>query len=149
VHAPDPELALLNARDVFVRRPECSALWVVPAEAIYSRTAEEIQSQGIRPEAGEATGEKTFHIFCKRRSAGKQTLIGSIRAGTPLQALQAALAVYAPNQPAFCWWVIPEDSFTRSEPDEIDSLFAPARDKGFRLSTDFHTHSAMRAIKKP
>jgi 1,2-phenylacetyl-CoA epoxidase PaaB subunit len=29
VHAPDSGLALLNA-EVFVRRPECSGLWVIP-----------------------------------------------------------------------------------------------------------------------
>jgi ring-1,2-phenylacetyl-CoA epoxidase subunit PaaB len=34
VHAPDAELALQNARDVFARRPSCHSLWVVPAEVI-------------------------------------------------------------------------------------------------------------------
>ncbi len=42
VHAPDAELALVNARDVFARRPSCVALWVVPDDAILRRTAEEL-----------------------------------------------------------------------------------------------------------
>jgi ring-1,2-phenylacetyl-CoA epoxidase subunit PaaB len=42
VHAPDPEIALQNARDVFVRRPDSHSLWVAPADQILSRTAEEV-----------------------------------------------------------------------------------------------------------
>lgn len=34
VHAPDAELALQNARDVYARRGEAVNLWVVPSAAI-------------------------------------------------------------------------------------------------------------------
>lgn len=34
VHAPDKEMALQNARDVYTRRNEGTSIWVVPAEAI-------------------------------------------------------------------------------------------------------------------
>jgi len=34
VHAPDAEMALQNARDVYTRRGEAVSLWVVPATAI-------------------------------------------------------------------------------------------------------------------
>jgi len=34
VHAPDAELALQNARDVYGRRGEVVSLWVVPSAAI-------------------------------------------------------------------------------------------------------------------
>jgi ring-1,2-phenylacetyl-CoA epoxidase subunit PaaB len=34
VHAPDAELALQNARDVYARRGEAISLWVVPSAAI-------------------------------------------------------------------------------------------------------------------
>jgi len=34
VHAPDAEMALQNARDVYTRRGEAVSLWVVPAAAI-------------------------------------------------------------------------------------------------------------------
>ncbi len=50
VHAPDPELALLNARDVFARRPDCVSMWIVPAEAIHVLTAENLRDRvTIRP----------------------------------------------------------------------------------------------------
>lgn len=34
VHAPDAEIALQNARDVYTRRGEAVSLWVVPSGAI-------------------------------------------------------------------------------------------------------------------
>lgn len=34
LHAPDAELALRNARDLYTRRGEGVSLWVVPADAI-------------------------------------------------------------------------------------------------------------------
>jgi len=34
LHAPDAELAINNARDVYTRRSEGVSLWVVPADAI-------------------------------------------------------------------------------------------------------------------
>ncbi|MGH9467821.1 MAG: 1,2-phenylacetyl-CoA epoxidase subunit PaaB [Terriglobales bacterium] len=34
LHAPDAEMALNNARDVYTRRNEGVSIWVVPSEAI-------------------------------------------------------------------------------------------------------------------
>ena len=34
VHAPDAELALQNARDVYTRRGNAVSIWVVPSESI-------------------------------------------------------------------------------------------------------------------
>jgi ring-1,2-phenylacetyl-CoA epoxidase subunit PaaB len=34
LHAPDPEMALQNARDVYARRGAIANIWVVPATAI-------------------------------------------------------------------------------------------------------------------
>lgn len=34
VHAPDPEMALINARDAYTRRGEGVSIWVVPSAAI-------------------------------------------------------------------------------------------------------------------
>ncbi|MGP8217378.1 MAG: 1,2-phenylacetyl-CoA epoxidase subunit PaaB [Bacteroidia bacterium] len=42
VHAADKELALLNARDVYTRRNEGTAIWVVPADCIVASTPEEV-----------------------------------------------------------------------------------------------------------
>jgi ring-1,2-phenylacetyl-CoA epoxidase subunit PaaB len=41
VHAPDAELALRNARDVYTRRQEGVSLWVVPSTALTASTPDE------------------------------------------------------------------------------------------------------------
>ena len=41
LHAPDAEMALRNARDVYTRRQEGVSLWVVPADAITASSPDE------------------------------------------------------------------------------------------------------------
>jgi ring-1,2-phenylacetyl-CoA epoxidase subunit PaaB len=150
VHAPDAELALLNARDVFARRPEAVSMWVIPAEAIFSRTDEELRTHGL--ELPEPAGERQpYCVFCKAKAAGTQTLLGSVEAASPQEALATGLAVFgeqfSPLRPPFAWWVAPQRAVTASDPADLDSFYAPALDKPFRLSTDFKTHTAMRQLK--
>jgi ring-1,2-phenylacetyl-CoA epoxidase subunit PaaB len=42
VHAYDKEMALQNARDVYTRRNEGQALWVVPSDCIVASSPEDI-----------------------------------------------------------------------------------------------------------
>lgn len=42
VHAHDPELALQNARDLYGRRNEGTALWVVPSKYIVASSPEDV-----------------------------------------------------------------------------------------------------------
>ncbi|MGL4596347.1 MAG: 1,2-phenylacetyl-CoA epoxidase subunit PaaB [Bacteroidia bacterium] len=42
VHAPDKEMALQNARDLYTRRSEGTSIWVVPATAITASSPEDI-----------------------------------------------------------------------------------------------------------
>lgn len=150
VHAPDAEMALFNARDVFVRRPECTHLWVCPAQAIYSKTREELENwlsgDEDASEEGEAEAEE-YHVFCKAKSGGTQTQVGTVTASTPEQAMRMAVETYMEELPPFVWWVFPARAVTQSDPADVESDFAPAAEKTFRLSTDFRTHSTMRKIK--
>ena len=41
VHAPDKEMALQNARDLYTRRNEGSCIWVIKAEDIVSSESED------------------------------------------------------------------------------------------------------------
>lgn len=148
VHAPDQEMALLNARDVFVRRPECANLWVVPVWGIFSRTAQELQRQDL-----DSIGDKppkslpeTYYVFSKAKSAGTQTLVGTLEAVSPEQAMRKAVEEFSGMQPPYAWWVFPARLVLQNDPGDADSMFTPALDKTFRMATDFHTHTAMRQI---
>ncbi len=147
VHAPDAELALMNARDVFARRPEACSMWVVPAGKIFSRTAQELDLLGLPalPEVPEEPG--TFEVFCKEKPAGTQAWLAQVNATSPQEALRLALQQHPTIRP-FTWWVVPSRAVVASDPAEIDSLFSPAREKRFRMSTDFKTHSAMQKLRE-
>jgi ring-1,2-phenylacetyl-CoA epoxidase subunit PaaB len=138
VHAPDAELALLNARDVFVRRPSAISVWVVPAAAIFAITAEEMELNPDwhdEPVAADAP-QQTYHIFTKqsqRRSMTYVEHVGEVVAATAVQAIQQAMSNsnFTPGD-VFVWWAVPETAVTRSEDNDIASMFAPAQDKTYR-----------------
>jgi ring-1,2-phenylacetyl-CoA epoxidase subunit PaaB len=54
LHAPDPEMALRNARDVYTRRGEGVSIWVVPASAITASSPDE------KDPFFEPAGDKTY-----------------------------------------------------------------------------------------
>lgn len=157
VHASDAEMALYNARDVFVRRPECASLWVVPVTEIYSRTAQELAREtsghpgnpAEELEKGDHSGgTQAYCVFSKSKPAGTQTLAGEVQAASPAEALYRGIARLGGEKAAFAWWVFPAHQITRSQPQDVESMFSPALDKPFRLSTDFHTLTAMREIRE-
>ncbi|RMF49530.1 MAG: phenylacetic acid degradation protein, partial [Anaerolineae bacterium] len=79
VHAPDAEMALLLGRDVYTRRPQNVSLWVVPAEAVFARTAEQLHAWQP-PEAAPDAPQRLFHVFCKVKPADVLTWQAEIRA---------------------------------------------------------------------
>ena len=54
LHAPDAEMALRNARDVYTRRGESVSLWVVPSSAIIA------SDPGDKDSMFEPTGSKIY-----------------------------------------------------------------------------------------
>lgn len=147
VHAPDPELALQNARDVFVRRPDCLSLWVAPAEQMLHRTGEQL-AEWTAPVDMQPDGGQIFHIFCKLTSAGMAEKVGEVRADTAEQALSQALKKFTFKSPPFTWIVIPEQAVTRSTEEDIGPMFSAAQSKPFRQSSYYHVISEMRAARK-
>ena len=60
LHAPDAEMALRNARDVYTRRQEGVSIWVVPAAAIAASSPEE-KDAFFDPAADKAYRHPTFY----------------------------------------------------------------------------------------
>jgi phenylacetate-CoA oxygenase PaaH subunit len=154
VHAPDSEMALQNGRDVFARRPEVFSMWAVPARLVYSRTREELAQHGLGEEAFKSETPESYHVCWKAKAASTQTLLGQVEASSPIEALERGLRAFLepnipPEQQPFAWWVFPAGAVIESQVEDVEAFFAPARDKSFRLATDFRTHTAMRGLKKP
>lgn len=148
VHAPDAELALLNARDVFARRPACVGLWVIPAEAIYARTAEELAGEpAVEPEV---EGESIqYAVFSKRSQRQTMTHVdydGQIAARSPEEALRLAVETYT-DPLGIVWWVCPAHLIGRSEAGDVAGYEA-ATSKLFRMPNQYRTVFTMQKIKR-
>jgi ring-1,2-phenylacetyl-CoA epoxidase subunit PaaB len=149
VHAPDPEMALQNARDVFVRRPEAHSLWVVPAEQVFSQTAEELAASGVRGAAHSDGPLQRYLIFQKQTQRQAETFVtyaGEVEASSSAAALRLALDRFA-SPAVYVWWVVPEQAVIRSDPADAEPFFAPARDKPFRLPRHYQVQAQMRDVK--
>ena len=141
VHAADPEHALLNARNVFVRRPKAVSLWVVRADEIFSMTAEELaENAGWAEEEAQDEGpSQAYAIFQKashRHSMTFMDYVGEVEASTTRQALVQAIATFT-DPPALAWWVVPLAAIVRSEPEVVESWFAPAADKTYKQQSAY------------
>lgn len=148
VHAPDGEMALQNARDVFVRRPECAGLWVVPADMINDGSKQPGTRVEGEPQDGSQDREP-FFVFVKSDRAGTHVYRGIVEATGPHQALSAARAsLENADHPGMVWWVFPVRAVVQSGRDEAESMFGPARGKTYRQPAFYRTDSMMRVIKE-
>jgi phenylacetate-CoA oxygenase PaaH subunit len=147
VHAPEPELALQNARDVFVRRPDCVSLWVAPAGEIHSLTAEAIAQSGLPVVPGGEAQPAPYEVFVKRSQAGSHEHVGTVSAASGPAALVEAVRSFR-IEPALVWWVVPQAVIVRTQPGEVDSLFAPALTKPYRDQAFYHITTLMRRVRE-
>lgn len=149
VHAPDAEMAMENARDVFVRRPNCLSLWVLPGRAVFSKTVQELESDWWRGQAENTSTEETYLVFQKQGQTARETFVvhvGEVTACSPEQALAIALETFKHNN-VFVWWVVPERVVRRSSPGEEASMFEPALAKTYRNHLSYPVEPIMRELK--
>jgi ring-1,2-phenylacetyl-CoA epoxidase subunit PaaB len=154
VHAPDVEMALLNARDVFARRPSTVSLWIVPAAEVYARTAEELSENPDwqRASIDEGAPLETYFVFRKQSQRRAMTYVvyaGTVQADRPASALVEAVKEFDdPESVTFVWWLCPEGAILRSDDEDADSMFAPAQDKHYRLPREYHVVTQMMEVKR-
>ncbi|MFK7801881.1 MAG: phenylacetic acid degradation protein [Anaerolineae bacterium] len=150
VHAVDPEHALLNAKNVFVRRPAAVSLWVTPAAAIYAKTAEELANEPLYAERIAPESSQPFAIFRKashRRSITFMDYVGEVSAGTPQLALQQAIDQFS-DKPGLAWWVIPMSAITSTASDMAEAWFDPAKTKTYKQQSQYGFVSKLREGRK-
>ena len=153
VHAPDAEMALMHARDVYGRRPNAVSMWVVPESEIYATSHEpeamshegrtknqEPRTKSKEPEAhgskltahgSSPTSYAVFRKTSQRRSMTYVAYAGTVEANTPKDAVTAAMHKF-PSPATFVWWVCPEAAISKTEAEAAPSWFEPAKDKVYR-----------------
>jgi ring-1,2-phenylacetyl-CoA epoxidase subunit PaaB len=148
VHAPDSEMALMNARDVFVRRPPCISLWVAPAGSVYARTRQELETRAGEDDEEQVSGAgqpEEYFVFQKLKPKESCVFVGTVQAGSPEYAMAQACQAYA-TPAALWWWVIPARVIAKTEIQDQEVLFEPATRKAFRHQSSFNTLTLMRQI---
>lgn len=147
VHAPDAEMALLNGRDVFGRRPRAVSMWVVPADEIYSKTAEELTKENWRERGEVAEGEAvTYYVCAKTSHQGQCAHVGEVAARSGEEAMARAVTTFDEIN-ALMWWVFPASAVRRSREEEASSMFEPALEKTYRKQSEYPTVTMMRQIR--
>lgn len=151
VHAPDAEIALQNARDVFVRRPRCHNLWVVSAQDILARTRQEIEAGKLEPVHEETAIAFETYLVCQKRNQRNAMefveQVGEVQAGSPEQALARAVEQFG-RESGWVWWVFPEQAIVRSVEDDIPSMFAPAETKTYKQPQEYRTVTMMKEVRR-
>ncbi|MDX1615847.1 MAG: hypothetical protein R3300_16150 [Candidatus Promineifilaceae bacterium] len=148
VHAPDAEMALQNARDVFVRRPRCHGLWVVPAESIVTSGLQATPVEG--PGRRDGAGAEEYCVFGKtsqRRSMSYVSELGRVTAANPRMALAEGQQKFA-DETVYAWWVFPVTAVVSSRTEDVESMFAPAEDKDYRMPQQYRVFSEMMALRQ-
>lgn len=149
VHAPDAEMAVLNARDVFVRRPECISLWVADARDVVARTAEHLGAMSAsesQPGTSTPADAIEFAVFGKLDQKGTLVHLGSVQSRGASEAMAAAARRFGQKRP-LALWVIDDARVTRSRVEDAEPLFEPARRKPFRDQAFYHIQTVMRRLK--
>lgn len=148
VHAPDAAVALMNARDVFARRPSCYSLWVVEDGAIVRRTAAQLAAEPPTNTAAELP--RIPYAVCgkqsERQSMTYVDYLGLVEARTAAEALRLAVATFD-HAEITIWWVFRESAITRSEEDDAAG-FAAATSKLFRMPNQYRTVFTMQQIRR-
>jgi ring-1,2-phenylacetyl-CoA epoxidase subunit PaaB len=129
VHAPDAEMALLNARDVFARRPRCHSMWVVPESAISAWTYQELV-EGVRDEGESAAAFPQSYAIFRKELNTRNTLehviyTGEVQATGSPDALEKARQLFNDGMVVAVWWVVPVQAITCSDPNEVPHPHCP------------------------
>lgn len=142
VHASDGEMGLLNARDVFVRRPDCVSLWVAPAAAVAEVTVDGLSALELPATSGQG---QDYEVFTKSASKGQHAHVGRVVAGSSAEALRKASETF--NGDSWVWMVVPSGVIVASPEDEGPAWFEAAHDKPFRHQSFYRTERLIREIK--
>lgn len=152
VHAVDSEMALQNARDVFVRRPQTVNLWVAPANEILAKSKEEIDSETVQPEADLKSEGSTESYVVFRKTTQRQSMTyviytGKVMARSPIDALVQAIDRFGDRE-TYVWWVCPDRAIVKSGEDDIENMFEQAHDKTYRMPKNYRLVSEMMQLKR-
>jgi ring-1,2-phenylacetyl-CoA epoxidase subunit PaaB len=137
-------MALQTARDVFVRRPACHSLWVVPAAEVVTRSGEQWDAQSqVADKEGAA---KPYLIFARPNQRDPHQYRSRLDAPSPAAALRQYYEL-DPDSARLGAWAVPVDSLTSSREDDAEAWFQPAEAKAYRHGSFYHPDELLRRLR--
>ena len=165
VHAPEPDLAFLFAKEQYSRRFACTGMWVVPTSAIavtdYAGDAESAYDTlpllpraaapapadtSVAEEVTNAAGEEEYDIFHLKKRGKAHQHVCKVRASSLADALQVAKAVFGEQRPVVNVWAVRAADVLRSE-DEDRDIWATTTDKKYREAISYKVQDRIEKFK--
>ena len=166
VHAPEPDLAFLFAKEQFSRRFACTGLWVVPTAAITvtayvgdqesaydALPAAELETpaavepdESVQQEAAYAASEEDYDIFHLKKRGKAHQHVGKVRAASPAGALQVAKAAFGDQRPVVNVWAVRGAAFLRSDDDDRD-IWTTTPEKKYRDAISYRVQDRIEKFK--
>ena len=165
VHAPEPDLAFLFAKEQFSRRFACTGMWVVPTSAItvtdyvgdtesaYDTLPLLARAAASAPvdasaaeEAAYAAGEEDYDIFHLKKRGKAHQHMGKVRASSPADALQVAKAVFGEQRPVVNVWAVRSADILRSDEEDRD-IWTTTPEKKYRDAISYKVQDRIEKFK--
>lgn len=139
VHAPNLELAFILAKEAFTRRFTCTSLCVVDTRNVYVSPLTEgvINVYDQMAEASKSADAKVMFEVYHLIKRGKQHVhMGSVEAGSPLEAMSRAKQQFNTGKPVYNVWVIRAQDIRFTSREESD-LWLTLPEKKFRDAAEY------------
>ena len=139
VHAPNLELAFILAKEAFTRRFTCTSLCVVDTRNVYVSPLTEgvinVYDQMTEPSKS-ADAKVMFEVYHLTKRGKQHVHMGSVEAGSSLEAMSRAKQQFSTGKPVYNVWVIRAQDIRFTSREESD-LWLTLPEKKFRDAAEY------------
>lgn len=138
VHAPNLEMAYILAKETFTRRFTCSSLYVVDTRDVYvsSMTEGEQNVFDLIEQSESTNGTSDFEIYQLIKRGKQYVFLGSVKAGTPQEAMAIAKTKLNTGKIVYNLWAI-EANKIRFTTEEEKEYWITLPEKKFRDAANY------------
>ena len=148
VHAPEPNLAFIFAKEQYSRRYSCSGIWVVNTQNVhvseYTENSQNIYDKlDLDAEEGPLIPYEVFHLM---RRGKQHKHVGRVEASGVNHAFMEAKAKFDNGKPVLNVWLAKSSDIFQSK-DEDKAIWDTLPLKQFREATDYKGGEKIREFK--
>ena len=122
VHAPNMEIAFINAKEQYSRRLTCTDLWIVATENVahsayadVNKSVYDLIEDGIK-----SAGDIEYEVFHHNKRGAQQKYVGTVKAKGEIEAFEEAKKSFSDLPNAVAIWVIKSSDILKSKEDQVE-----------------------------